>query len=30
MLVILLNLRPVIEKYCQDYEEELKDDILDY
>ena len=28
MLVVLLNLRPVIEKYCQDHEEELKDDIL--
>jgi hypothetical protein len=28
MLVVLLNLRPAIEKYCQDHEDELKDDIL--
>jgi len=28
MLVILLNLRLAIEKYCQDYKDELKDNIL--
>jgi hypothetical protein len=28
MLIILLNLRPIVEKYCQDHEEELEDDIL--
>ena len=28
MLVALLNLRPVVEKYCQDHKDELKDDIL--
>jgi len=28
MLVILLNLRLIVEKYCQDHEDELKDDIL--
>ena len=28
MLVVLLNLRPAVEKYCQDHEEELEDDIL--
>jgi hypothetical protein len=30
ILVVLLNLRPVVEKYCQDYKEELKDDLLSY
>ena len=25
---MLLNLRPTVEKYCQNYEEELKEDIL--
>ncbi len=30
MLTILLNLRPAIEKYCKDYKEELKEDILNY
>jgi hypothetical protein len=30
MLVVLLNLRPAVEKYCQDYEEELEDDLLSY
>ena len=30
MLVILLNLRPAVEKYCQDYEDELKEDILSF
>jgi hypothetical protein len=28
MLLVLLNLRPAVEKYCQDYEEELEEDIL--
>jgi hypothetical protein len=28
MLIILLNLRPTGEKYCQDHEEELEEDIL--
>jgi hypothetical protein len=28
MLIVLLNLRPAIEKYCQDHENELEDDIL--
>jgi hypothetical protein len=28
MLVVLLNLRPAVKKYCQDHEEELEDDIL--
>ena len=30
MLFILLNLRPVVEKYCQDYEEELELDLLSH
>jgi hypothetical protein len=28
MLVVLLNLRPAVEKYYMDHEEELKEDIL--
>jgi hypothetical protein len=28
MLVVLLNLRPVVEKYCQDHKDKLKDNIL--
>jgi hypothetical protein len=28
MLIVLLNLRPAVEKYCQDHEEELEEDIL--
>jgi hypothetical protein len=28
MLRVLLDLRPVVERYCQNYEEELKEDIL--
>ena len=28
MLTVLLNLRPIIEKYCLNYEDELKEDIL--
>jgi len=28
MLQVLLKLRPVVERYCQNYEEELKEDIL--
>jgi hypothetical protein len=30
MLVVLLNLRPCVEKYCQDHEDELEDDILTF
>jgi hypothetical protein len=30
MLIVLLNLRPIVEKYCRDYEEELEDDLLDH
>ena len=30
MLFVLLNLRPVVEKYCQDYEEELELDLLSH
>jgi hypothetical protein len=30
MLEVLLNLRPCIEKYCLDYEEELEVDILTF
>ena len=30
MLVVLLNLRDAIEKYCQIYEEELEDDLLSH
>jgi hypothetical protein len=30
MLEVLLNLRPCIEKYCLDYEEELEADILTF
>ena len=30
MLVVLLNLRPVVEKYCQDHEDELEEDILSF
>ena len=30
MLIILLNLRLAIKKYCQDYEDELKEDILSF
>ena len=28
MLVMLLNLRPTVEKYCQNHEEELEENIL--
>jgi hypothetical protein len=28
MLRILLDLRPVVERYCQNYKEELEEDIL--
>ena len=28
MLVVLLNLRPVVEKYCQDHKDKLEDNIL--
>jgi len=30
MLIILLNIRLAIEKYYVDFEEELKEDILNY
>jgi hypothetical protein len=30
MLKVLLNLRPAVEKYCQDHEDELEDDILSF
>ena len=30
MLLILLNLRPVVKKYCADYKEELKEDLLSF
>ena len=30
MLIVLLNLRPVVEKYCEDYKEELEEDILNH
>ena len=30
MLVVLHNVKPAIEKYCQDYEGELEADILSY
>jgi hypothetical protein len=30
MLTVLLNLRPAVEKYCQDYDDELEDDILSF
>ena len=30
MLYILLNLRPVIKKYCSDYKDELKEDLLSF
>jgi hypothetical protein len=28
MLVVLLNLRPTVEKYCENHKEELEEDIL--
>jgi hypothetical protein len=30
MLVVLLNLRDIVERYCQDYESELEEDILSF
>jgi hypothetical protein len=30
MLEVLLNLRPCVEKYCLDYKEDLKVDILSF
>ena len=30
MLIILLNLRPIVKKYYNDYKEELKEDILEF
>jgi hypothetical protein len=28
MLCVLFDLRPAVERYCQNHEEELKEDIL--
>jgi len=30
MLVILLNVKLAVKKYCADFKEELKEDILNY
>ena len=30
MLLVLLNLRPAIEKYCLDYKDELEEDLLSF
>jgi hypothetical protein len=30
MLVVLHNVKPAVEKYCQDHENELEEDILSY
>jgi hypothetical protein len=30
MLLVLLNLRPVVKKYCLDYEDKLKEDLLSF
>jgi hypothetical protein len=30
MLVVLLNLRSTVKKYCQDYKDELEEDILSH
>jgi hypothetical protein len=30
MLIVLLNVRPAVEKYCADFEEELEEDILNH
>jgi hypothetical protein len=30
MLLVLLNLRPAVEKYCSDYEDELEEDLLSF
>ncbi len=30
ILVVLLNLRPAVKKYCTEYKEELKDNILSH
>jgi hypothetical protein len=30
MLIVLLNLRPTVKKYCKDYKKKLKKDILNY
>ena len=30
MLVVLFDVRPVVEKYCQDHKDKLKDNILSY
>jgi hypothetical protein len=30
MLLILLKLKRIVEKYCEDYESKLKEDLLSY
>jgi len=30
MLLVLLNLRPAVEKYCSDYKDELEEDLLSF
>jgi hypothetical protein len=30
MLVVLHNVKPAVEKYCQDHKDELEEDILSY
>jgi hypothetical protein len=30
MLIVLLDLRLIVEKYCQDHKDELEDDILSF
>jgi hypothetical protein len=30
MLVVLLNVKLAVEKYCANFEEELEEDILNY
>ena len=30
MLLVLLNLRPTVEKYCSDYEDKLEEDLLSF
>jgi hypothetical protein len=30
MLLVLLNLRPVVKKYCLDYKDKLKEDLLSF
>jgi hypothetical protein len=30
MLLVLLNLRPAVKKYCLDYKDELEEDLLSF